>query len=328
MTVPCSLAFATDASAILDEAEDYLTVNPAQTLSLLESFNTADKLPLEQVLRRHVLVLRAAVPTSKMDLLLQTLELVFQHEQQPYFQQQLTSINSALGIWLRRNQYLHDAQLSFECSYKYATTDKQRLTLTNSMALVARQLNDTEKARELFSHALMLAKQSEQTNVVAMVENNLGLLALDAGKFALAEAHLREALKHYQSISQRAGQISAGTNLLASFLLQQQFDNFQGLYGPTATLAASFPNESKQALLFWLDTRFQQQHGTVVTTEQRLALLEAYDKLEDDKVRTLIYHHVASYLGVNVALPQPPINKVFERPWFQLVKQCEWPHAS
>ncbi|KKO45082.1 hypothetical protein WG68_11610 [Arsukibacterium ikkense] len=314
-----------DIAATLDEAEDYLTVNPARTLMLLESITEPAALPLDTFIRRNVLILRAAVPTNQMELLIQTLDAIFEYHLHPYFQQQLTPITSALGIWLRRNNYLDDALHSFECSNKYAKTDRQRQTLSNSMALVARELDETEKARALFARARLLAEQSEQINVLAMTENNLGLLALDEANIELAEPHFRAALAHYQSLSLRAGQISAGVNLLFVFLLQGDLTNFQRLYSPTARLTINFPNQAKQALLFWLHTRFEQLQGQTITEQTRQQLNEAYQQLEDNKVKTLVHQHLAPPLQVNIKLPEPVVRKAFNRSWFDNVILCEWP---
>ena len=79
---------------------------------------------------------------------------------------------SALGIWLRREEYLPDAKLSFRCAFRYAESDRQRLTLSNSMALLARSQNDYEQARNLYDQSHSLAIKLALPNVVAMIENN------------------------------------------------------------------------------------------------------------------------------------------------------------
>ncbi len=324
----CSWAYASGFESKLDEAESYLTVNPARTLTLLENMPSPPQLAPDDFIRGHILLLRAAVPTNQMDTLIQSLDALFPHHQHPYFQQHLTAITSALGIWLRRNSYLHDAQLSLECTYKYTSTDTQRINLTNSLALVARQLNDNEKARNLLHKARLSAEQSGQINVQAMVENNLGLLALDEDNVKDAEPYLRASLAGYQSISQRAGQISAGINLLFYFLIQEELHNFQRLYSPTANLTSHFPNQAKQALLFWLETRYQQMTGQQITEQTRQKLYETYHELEDDKVSILVHRYLATHLGVQVKLPEPVPRKAFDRSWFSLVKQCNWPLSN
>ena len=57
----------------------------------------------------------------------------------------------------KKKQFLEDAKISLECSHKYAMNDRQKLTLTNSLALVARQQNDYSSARVLYRKARELA---------------------------------------------------------------------------------------------------------------------------------------------------------------------------
>lgn len=328
LAIACGSAVAGDTAATLDEAEAYLTVNPARSIALLDQIADIDTLPPELAIRRYVLLLRAAVPTNDMPRLIQVLDILFNYQQHAYFQQHVTAITSALGIWLRRNNYLHDAQSSFACSYTHSTTERQRLTLTNSLALVARQLNETDKARTLFIAARQMAQQSGQLNVVAMAENNLGLLALDEGNITAAEPHFRAALAQYQAISQRAGQISAGINLLFYFVLQQDVLSFQRLYTPTANLTTNFPNEAKQALLFWLHSRFMQLQGQPVTAQMQQQLREDFQLLEDNQVKTLIQRYLAPPLAVDVKAAPALSRQSFNRPWFSSVLACNWPINS
>ncbi|OHU84274.1 hypothetical protein BET10_00835 [Pseudoalteromonas amylolytica] len=323
----CSLglgAQVADPIDTLNEAEDYLTVNPAHSILLLENMAKPDTLPEELFVRWHLLAMRASVPTNQMPRLIESLEAVFSVSQSPYFRNQITSILSALGIWLRRSQYYQDAQISLDCSYKYAQNDRQRLTLTNSLALVAREQRNHSKARALYARSRTLAEQLQQTPVLAMIENNLGALALDEGKVDEAERLFRQALTDYQELDKRSGKISAGINLLFVFLIKEQTMNYQRLIGPTSRLTSIFPNESKQALLSWLQARFEQLQGKAPDDKVKLALKVAYDELESDTVRAWVHKYLAPKLVVEVTHPLIPMKKSFEEPWFDAVKECDW----
>lgn len=314
-----------DVTEQLDEAEAYLVVNPARTITILDSIAQPEHLPAKDAIRRYVLLLRATVPTNDMERLLDTLDALFSYQQQPEFLPQIVAITSALGIWLRRNDYLHEAKSSFACAQRHATTERQRLTLLNSRALVARQLHETAQARDLFLQLRQLTRQPEHTNLLAMAENNLGLLALDDGDINKAEPYFREALAQYQAISQRAGQISAGINLLFFFILKEDVVNFQRLYAPTARLSDDFPNQAKQALLLWLYSRFEQLQGKVVADETKQQLYNSFTQLEDSNVKILVQRYLAPVLEVNVNAESIVAAKSFTYPWFEQVKACAWP---
>lgn len=314
-----------DFAAKLKEAEDYLTVNPAHTLRLIDTLPSSEKLTPEQTIQWNIIALRASVQTNQMDKTIQSLHALFELQQHPLFLQNVTAITSALGIWLRRNNYLQAAQLSYECALKYAETNRQRLTLTNSMALVARQLDQHNKSKHLFLQARAMATDSDQIPIIAIVENNLGLLALEQGDIKQAEQHFRVALATYQSISHRAGQISAAINLLFAFLIQDDYVNFQRLQAPTATLVSNFPNRSKKALLMWLEARFQQTQGTPVDTELKAKLLDAYLELEDSRLKTLVQTHFALPMNIEITTPTHETATSFSAQWFSDVEQCDWP---
>jgi len=196
----------TSFEAKLNEAEDYLVVNPAQSIIILENLKELNTAPVALFIRWHLLYARTAVPTSHYDRLYKSIDAIFQHHQADYFKQKLTTIMSALGIWLRHAEYLSDAQISFKCAYKYAHNDRQRLTLTNSMALVARSQNDFAKARALYLNNLDLTTQLKLPNITALIKSNLGYLALDEGNVTDAERYFRSALSLNQNIDKRAGQ--------------------------------------------------------------------------------------------------------------------------
>ncbi len=170
---------------VLDEAQDYLTVDPSYTLKLLGQVPNIESLPPALFVRLHIIALRAYVPTNQLDNMLNSLDALFSHSDEPYFIDNATAVLSGLGIWLRRNRYLEDSQVSLECAYELAHTDKQRFTLTNSLALVSRQLNEYEKAQDLYSRLLSLAEQNEQTSLFAMIHNNLGAIDLDLNQLKM-----------------------------------------------------------------------------------------------------------------------------------------------
>ncbi|AOT06900.1 hypothetical protein [Pseudoalteromonas luteoviolacea] len=315
---------ATSIDDTLKEAEDYLRVDPSRSLKLLHDIPKLHSLTDVQQLRWHIAAMRASVPTGDMKQLIDSLEVIFHHQKHPYFMDKLVSITSATGIWLRKNHYIHDAQTSLECSYKHAINDRQKLTITNSLALLARQLDELEKAKALYAKAKQLARIADRKNLLAIIENNQGMIALEEGNIGQAELHFRAALAGYQNIDKRSGQISAGVNLLFVFVIQQQWVNFQRLYSPTETLALAFPNTAKQALLLWLNTRFKHMHGEPLTRGEKAQLIEAFEQLDDDRIRALVSSHLTAGMDISIPIKSKPKAKRFNRPWFEKVTRCDW----
>jgi tetratricopeptide (TPR) repeat protein len=312
-------------TAQLDEAEAYLVVNAAQSVQLLQQVQLNPEHAPALHLRRAILISRATVATNQLDLLRQALDDAFYYSNTPEFKPHITALASGVGIWLRRNQFLSEAQISLECAIKHAETERQRLTLTNSMALIARQLGHYEEAKQRFTQVINEAPELGQPHLLAMAENNLGLLALDEGKLEHSEPHFRKALKQYQLIDHRAGTISAGLNLMFYFLLRQDLQNYERIAGPTETLTNNFQNAAKQAQLLWLKTRYAQMRGSIITAEQQANLRQQFSLLEDIRAQHLVARYLASAMHIDVKdlLLEVPTTK-FESNWFKQIHECNW----
>lgn len=311
-------------TAQLDEAEAYLTVNPAQTLKILHAIKDLASTPQEQQMRWYLLQLRAAVPTNQIDTLYPSLEFLFSRTESEFFTQNSTSILSGLGIWLRRNDYFADAQTALQCASDTTKEPQLKLTLLNSLALVSRQIDDYKQAHTIYSEAIRLAEEKGYTNVSAMIHNNMGLLALEQGDFSFAKVQLRQSLEQYHSIDKRSGIISASINLLYVALMQNDLIDFERLYDRTQALTEAFPNQAKKALLYWLKTRYDQLNQIPISDQQKVRLLQAYSELADDKVRLSIHKYLAPKMNITTQIPDTPPVESFTAPWFSQVKACKW----
>lgn len=308
----------------IQETKDCLTVNLAKTLLLLDEVADLEKIPDQQLIHWHLIRMRASVPTNQLEVLHNSLESVFHHHEHPFFKANLTSLLSGVGIYLRKKQFLEDAKISLESSHKYAMNDRQKLTLTNSLALVARQQNDYSSARVFYRKARELAIERQNHSIIAMIVNNLGMIEFDEGNFNQAEFYYRRALKGYRSIDKRSGVVTASINLLFAFMLQDKLIDNKRLYSPTATVTLAFPNQSKQALLFWIHQRFLQLQGSKLSINTMNKLVKAYKQLEDAKVRMHIHDYIAADMNIELTTATKKVHVGFNRPWFELVKRCDW----
>lgn len=320
-----NISFLSQTTTQLDEAEAYLVVNAAQSVKLLQQIQLEPDHAPALHLRRAVLISRATVATNQLDLLRQAMDEAFNFSEAPEFKNYVTALASGVGILLRRTQYLTDAKISFQCAIKYAETERQRLTLTNSMALIDRELGHYEAARQRFTQILNEAAQEGQPQLLAIAEHNLGLLALDEGKLEQAEPHFRAALKQYQLLDHRSGKISAGLNLMFYFLLRHDLQSYERIAGPTETLTMNFQNAAKKAQLLWLKTRYAQMQGGIITAEQQANLRQEFSLLEDSRAQHLVARYLAPAMQIDVKdlLLEVPTSK-FESNWFKQIEECTW----
>lgn len=311
-------------AARLKEAQDYLTVKPSRSLELLQVIKSEHELTEQQLIEWHILHMRASLPLSKLDNMIDSLEDLFNYQSHPYFQQSITSITSALGIWLRLNGFIEDARYSLDCAYQYAPNDKRKLLVLNSQALLARQANDLSKAKSLYSSVLEQAQLLNDKNMLANANHNSGLIALQEKNIPQAEQYFREALKHYQAIDKRVGKVRSGTLLLLIFVLKKDELSYMRLYPTTERLASSLSSEASVALLKWVHAGFLHLQGTLPTNDQKQKLLSLLQHF-NDRDRSLAVKFLAKPLKVSAELPKAKVNNTrFNRAWFDVVKQCQF----
>ncbi|MCF2857735.1 tetratricopeptide repeat protein [Pseudoalteromonas sp. SMS1] len=310
---------------LLKEAQDYLSVKPSHTLQILDSMTARELLPTALKIRWHIIRVRASVTTNQLDLVEQSLTELFTYDNHGYFNERLTTILSALGIWLRRKGHLREADISLKCALKYTDDERKRMLLINSRALVARHMGKHTRARALYHQAEQIAVSLNARSTMATINNNLGAIALDLGDYSLAETQFRLALAGYQDVAKRSGHITAGLNLLLVFVIKGELTNYQRLYGPIATLTDAFPNQSKKALLLWTFAAYEAKQGKQLSSIDKAALESAYLKLESYKVKRLVDIHLTPILGIKPPQRlQQQTPSAFQSVWFDKVSQCNW----
>ncbi|CCQ11892.1 TPR domain protein [Pseudoalteromonas luteoviolacea B = ATCC 29581] len=309
---------------VLSQAESYLVVSPTRTLETLNSIKHFETLSLSHKMQWHLLALKAYVPTYQLNKMPTSLDFLFKNQESDFFKKQTVSILSASGIWLRRSGLLDESKAALECAVKLTDEPKKQLTLKNSLALVARQLNEYEKARALYKEMLDELKDTDNHNLIAIVHNNLGSIDLETSNIENAEHHFRLSLVHYQQIDKRSGIISSSLNLLFTFIIEGITLNFERLIEPTKNMTNAFPSDAKKALLFWLEARYDQLKGKLMTPALEYQLLLAFDQLEDDKMRELVAMHLAKPLRVKVSQPKNTPTISLSITWIDDVRQCKW----
>jgi len=305
--------------ALLQEAEDYLKVKPSKSIQLLKQIKNLSQQSSTFVIRWHIIKIRAAVSTNQLIEIQQSLAQIYTLKKHPYFIQKLPTILSAAGIYLRRSGYYAEAEIATICALKFSTSDRQRLSLTNSLALISRQLDQYRKAERLYKEATVLANKLNNKQMLATIANNRGAMALDLNKFEQAEKYFRQSLAGYQAVSKRSGNITAGLNLLFVFLLQNELLNYQRLFTPINKLTNAFPNKSKQALLLWLHWTYKSMAGDIITQEVKNSLHIAFNQIESVKLKLLVKKHLAARLLIELKLPVKNRLEPLNQAWIEFL---------
>lgn len=310
--------------SILAEAEDYLSVKPSRSLQLLSKPNDLSILTEDEFFRWHITIIRSALPLNKLSLVEHSLSTLFKHAHSHEFNRRIVPILSALGIWLRRSNYLEEAKLALLCSLSHNNIRQNKVRLLISLAIVSKHLAQKSEASQIYNLARTIAEQDQLTSLLATIENNIGVLALENGDLLAAEQRFRKALARYQAHSNRSGNIVSGLNLLQVFLIQNQSQNFQRLYPSIARLTQSFPNNSKKNNLKFLKTIFDIQQSDIISIEAKKLLANSYQQITEQSVQLSLHQYFAKTYALDLKQPKQFINKKLQSPWFTKIPQCNW----
>ncbi|MBD1583704.1 tetratricopeptide repeat protein [Pseudoalteromonas sp. S16_S37] len=315
----------TDPEYEISRAQYFMRSDPEQSLAILNKISNVDKLPDEQQVAFHVLKLRTSLTLNYLDDIDPILETLFKLDEKPAFSETIVAILSGTGIWLRKTNYFDAAQHVFSCALKHADKSSQRISLLISSAIVARYKKDYTLAKSIYSEASNIAMRLDDVRAMATINNNLGTIAMDQGNIKEAEAHFREALTAFQLANNHSGHINSGINLLFTFVLQNKSIDFLRLYPHISQLSDEYPDESKKAYLFWVNSAYQYTQGVKLTDQQNKELIIEFNKLAGPQLKTLIKIHLASLIGIEVPIVEHIATKKFEnKTWFNKVLSCNW----
>lgn len=324
----CVYARTNDVERILDEAEDYLIVKPSRSLTLLNNISDLSSNTDNIIMRWHILALRASVSTNQLGDMDHSIKQLLIYKHSSYFKDNLVTIYSAIGIWLRRSGYPHYANISLHCALTFAKNPRHRLALLNSKALVARDLKQYKHAQSLYAKATLIASKHDNRIKLATIDNNLGAIALDKKQYNLAEKYFKSALTGHQNEDNRSGHITAGLNLLFLYSLQNKTFDYHRLYDPISSLTNAFPSSAKRALLFWIHTTYNAKGGIVTDNRLYKRLKNEFDQLESRRVKQLVKVYLADQLNVAVSLPTKSKPRTINLNNIKSMPFCNWKNAK
>jgi tetratricopeptide (TPR) repeat protein len=309
---------------LLQQAEYFLSSQPAQTMDILNNKLILSTLPVQQKIQWYLLNTKAAVFSNQLDKAQASLKQLFLLNEHALFYEKLSFILSMTGVWLRKSSYLNDAEITFTCALKQPSSLIQQLGIKISLAIIARYQANYPRAKALYKEAYQIAEKLEDERALATIANNLGTLAFDKGQLEQANSYFRKALAGHQLEAKKSGHINAGINLLFVFLLQKEFVNYQRLYDPVAELLENSQDQPKKTYLLWVNSGYQATQGQKISKQLKEKLIKGFNQLEGKGLKRLIQRHLATTLNIEVTIPEQQVSKTFNAPWFEQVKLCNW----
>lgn len=325
ISASCLSVSSEDVDYELTRAQYFVRSNPKQSQAILNQIKNINSLSDEQKVAFYTLKMRTSLILNKLEAVEPHLDSLFALDDKSAFADKLVTILSGSGIWLRKSNYFDAAQQVFSCALKHTEKSGQRISILISSAIVARHQQNYAIAISLYNQAAAIAKKLDNLRAIATIENNLGAIAMDQGDIKQAELHFRQALSGFQRTNNHSGHINSGINLLFTFIIQNQDINYQRLYPHISKLSDEYPDNSKKAYLFWVDSTYTHSQGYKLPTTVKDNLYSSFDKLAGPQLQALIRTYLATRLDIQL----PPVTfakaRLFEnKSWYTKVLNCNW----
>lgn len=324
-------SFATEVSTI-QEAEDYLSINPHYSWQLLSEMSEYNHLPIKQQLRLFLTKFRVAMTLKNTSDMEDALEEVARYQTHPLFHEKRVSTLSSLGLYFRFNYKYEAAKASYLCALGYVEKPKLPLSLINSVAIIARQRGQLDLAERIYRRTIPIADSENLTANRSSLRNNLGAVFMDRGNFNEATEYFYQALQISQKNLRRKSYLLNSLNLMFSSLVSGDFLYFQRLDEPVKRLLASHSEDDfSNAYYLWVSALYKIKTSGTLTDVEKNRLENVLHHVTNPKLTQLLVMHVAPQAGLQIELPPKP-NKAYidlkaiksEEYWFNLFPQCEW----
>lgn len=307
----------------LTEAKALLNVLPEKSLSMLANNTLLRTLDLEDQTSWHVTRLNAARQLSNLPVMADSLEQIIDLQSRSANNNISAFVVNQMGVWFRRSGYLNEAKLSYFCTIDNTRNSPDRLRAISNLAVVERNQGHFQHAKSLNDVALQMAQKQKDKIMVALIENNLGILALSHGNAERASQHFRRALDINHQKLRRSSEILNGINLLFSFLELNDYKHYSRFYPRVTRLLQTHPSDARVAYLNWIHQTYLFRQNKHISQQQKNRLIADYKKVNDIGIQVLL-SPFAQELSINIALPSSAESKTFEGDWLKRINQCDW----
>jgi len=288
----------------LYKAEGFLHAKPTLTYDILKrDLKEIHQLKTKEQLKWLQTLLRASVTLDNLSSIESTstrmLSMPALLEDTP----KLVTTLSSLGIWLRKQGYLEESLTLFNCALAQPITEyNQIISLKLSKGISYRNLEQYDKAYELYQSALFDAQKSNAIVYEGAINNSIGVLALFKNDLVKAKSSFRKALAISQEASRRSGQTIAGLNLMLIALIEDDQTLYNRLHASVSKLTLDAKNTDYKIYLHWLEQSKKIRSGKSLTASEKEALVDRLSKLKSESLHNMLVERLAANLRIDVDL--------------------------
>lgn len=274
---------------VLHEAIDHSDVLPEKTLSLLDKHEQyLEHLNENQQAQWFSTVMIASIKTSNLQSLEESIFALEEFKQNQYVEENKQTIINGIGVWYLRKGLLNQAKQAYQCNLTSSINEKSQIRSLLNLAVVERNLGNIDSAYRLNKRALMMSNKLELEHSIAIINNNLGILALTKKNYHKAQVYFTNAMNMNDRLMRRSGEILAGINLLHLFVRQNAPLMFERLFSRVKLMLEPFPKDTRHAYLDIIQTVHLYQVGNISYDQANSLISEQHKNIEDVGIKRFL----------------------------------------
>ena len=289
---------------VLMRAESHARERPQQTLALYQQYNDSfGSVPMSVRFRWYFAAAQAAIFSNNFSQARDLIDSLLALDDPKA--QQLSRSYNLLGIWLKKNHLLTDAEHAYQCAFTTESRPIYRAIYLNNMLIVARHRQSYQLAQSYYDRAAAILQAHPNDALSASLANNMGMLRLSLGDIKGAVGDFRKATFLKEQHNLALSQLNAAMNLTLALLLNEQSERGARLLADIDALVAQSADPDRHTLAAYLHAMLdKQQHQPVRHTEQQLRVRCTH--IKDDSLAQLV-RYSADYL--NLSLPARTVHQ-------------------
>ena len=314
----------------INEAAYFLNSNPQKTSLLLKKIDPKKLKSDDLVIEYHHLTILASLLLHEHQSSEPAFESLFSHVDNKEFQERRFNILYNLGVWLRRGGFYSQSEGALLCALRSANNATDKMKTLNSLGGIARHYAKNSQAQDYFQRTLELAEQVNNKKAIAILNNNLGVMALEFNEVTKANRFFKAAYRNFQISQYESGELNSGINLLFTFALLEDHDMYNRALPRVKELVDKYNSDAKNAYFSWVNAFSEVQlSGYKHTRVQRSALKQKFESIDEAGLQRLLQKYIAKPLEIEVALlPEEALGtkslSIEARPWLKTAIKCNF----
>lgn len=211
------------------------------------------------------------------------------------------------NYYIKTSQFQH-AVSAYVCSVNLVDSATRAIPMIYAIAVSFRMSGETEKTRQIFRQLLDYLQIANIPRWSALVEEALGIMAMENGDYSLAKNYLTNAMDKQQQTAARAKELNVILNLLLTFALNGEFTHYERLQPRAIRLNHILRNQEKHIYLEWIQALANHLQGTPLSAGEQHYLLQRFTELENVIMRKAIETNIAKPLNITLPSSQDGAN--------------------